>query len=190
VHRNVAAEHSEGNLARRLWVLVPVNRKAEKSEANREPIDLQPHRLPAQARARREAEESVDKGPMVNRPGSQEPERQLRLSKGRGNRSAERKKARGLHRRGHNFVDFTWRLRGEKIPEPLLFESIIVGVRRKRTPIKRARESPAYATSFAEATACREGYGEAGTNRRKKITKPEIIKPFAAFVVPWADLTG
>jgi hypothetical protein len=100
------AEKSVDNLApinlqpRRLPVRVRAKREAERSEANRELINLPPHRLPAQARARREAEESVDKRPMVNRPGSQEPERQLRLSKGRGN--PQRKKERGLRRRGHN----------------------------------------------------------------------------------------
>jgi hypothetical protein len=131
VHRNVAAERSEGNLPRRLWVRVPVKREAEKSEANRESInlqprrppvrvlakreveesednlasiELQPHRLPAQAPLRREAEEREGKVPMVNLAGSQGAERHLLLSKdkGRRSRSAERKKKRGLHRQGHN----------------------------------------------------------------------------------------
>jgi hypothetical protein len=102
--RVVAAEQSEGNLARRLWVRVPVNRKAEKSEANRESIDLQPRRLLVLVRAKREVEEREGKAPMVNLVGSQGAERQLLLSKGRGrgSRSAERKKKRGLHRQGHN----------------------------------------------------------------------------------------
>jgi hypothetical protein len=129
--RVAAAEQSEGNLGRRLWVQVPVNREAEKSvdnlasidlqprrlpvlvRAKREveervdnlaSIDLQPHRLPAQVRAKREAEEREGKVPMVNLGGSQEAVRQLRLSKdrGRGSRSAERKKKRGLHRQGYN----------------------------------------------------------------------------------------
>ena len=102
VHRNVAAERSEGNLARHLWVRVPVNREAEKREANRESTDLQPRRLPVLLRAKREAEESEGKAPMVNLVGNQEAARPLRLSRGRGSRSAERKRERGLHRQAHN----------------------------------------------------------------------------------------
>jgi hypothetical protein len=104
VHRNVAPEQSEGNLARRLRVRVPANREAEKSEVNRESIDLQPRRLPVLVRAKREVEESAGKVPMVNLGGSQGAERQLLLSKdrGRGSRSAERKKKRGLHRQDRN----------------------------------------------------------------------------------------
>jgi hypothetical protein len=59
VHRVVVAEQSEGNLARRLRMRVPVNREAEKSEANRESIDLQPRRLLVLVRAKREVEERV-----------------------------------------------------------------------------------------------------------------------------------
>jgi hypothetical protein len=104
VHRNVAAEQSQGNLACRLWARVPVNHEAEKSEANRESIDLQPHRLAARAPVRCKAEERKHKVPTVNLVGSQGAERQLLLSKdrGRGSRSAERKRERGLHRQGHN----------------------------------------------------------------------------------------
>jgi hypothetical protein len=90
------------NLARHLAVQVPARREAEKSAGNLAPINLQPRRLPVQLRAKREAHQREGKAPMVNRPASQEAERQLRLSKGRGNRNTERKKARGLHRRGHN----------------------------------------------------------------------------------------
>jgi len=89
------------NLARHLAVQVPARREAEKSAGNLAPINLQPRRLPVQLRAKREAHQREGKGPMVNLLGSQEAERQLRLSKGRGNRNTERKKARGLHRRGH-----------------------------------------------------------------------------------------
>jgi hypothetical protein len=108
VRVSVAAEQSEdnhpatANLARHLVVQVLARREAEKSVGNLAPINLQPRRLPVQVRAKREADEREGKAPMVNLPGSQKAERQLRLSKGRGNRSAERKRARGLHRRGHN----------------------------------------------------------------------------------------
>jgi len=105
---SVAAAQSKdnratANLARHLVVQVPATREAEKSVGNLTPINLQPRRLPVQGRAKREADEREGKAPLVNNlPGSPEAERQLRRSKGRGNRSAERKRARGLHRRGHN----------------------------------------------------------------------------------------
>ena len=107
VRVSVAAAQSEdnratANLARHLAVQVPARREAEKSAGNLAPINLQPRRLPVQVRAKREADQREGKVPMVNLPASQKAERQLRLSKGKGNRSAERKKARGLHRRGHN----------------------------------------------------------------------------------------
>jgi hypothetical protein len=53
-----------------------------------------------QVRAKREAEKREGKAPMVNLVGSQEAVRHLLLSKdrGRGSRTAERKKKRGLHR--------------------------------------------------------------------------------------------
>jgi hypothetical protein len=102
--RVAAAEQSESNLARRLWVRVPVNREAEKSVDNLASIDLRPRRLPVLLRAKREVEERAGKVPTVNLAGSQGAERQLRLSKGRGrgSQSAERKRKRGLHRQGHN----------------------------------------------------------------------------------------
>jgi hypothetical protein len=101
VHRNLAVDQIEGNLARRLWVQVPVNHEAEKSEAKRESIDLQPHHLAARAPSVRcRAEERERKEPTVNLAGSQGAERRLRLNKGRGN--PQRKKAREPHRRGHN----------------------------------------------------------------------------------------
>jgi hypothetical protein len=76
--------------------------EGEKSEANRESIDLQARRLPVQVRAMREAEEREGKASLLNLPGSPEAEHQLPLSKAKENRSGERKRARGLHRQGHN----------------------------------------------------------------------------------------
>jgi hypothetical protein len=106
---SVAAAQSEDNpatasLPRHLRVRVLAKREGQKSEANRESIDLQPRRLAGQVRAKREAEESEGKALMVNLVGSQEAARHLLLSKGRGreSRSAERKRERGLHRQGHN----------------------------------------------------------------------------------------
>ena len=110
VRVSVAAEQSEDNhpatvnLARHLVVQVLARCEAEKSVGNLAPINLQPRRLPVPVRAKREADQGEGKGPMVNLPASQKAERQLRLSKGRGNRSAERKRAKGLHRRGHNYL--------------------------------------------------------------------------------------
>jgi hypothetical protein len=98
---SVAAEQSEdnhpatANLARHLVVQVLARREAAKSVGNLAPINLQPRRLPVQVRAKRKADDRQGKGPMINVPASQKAERQLRLSKGRGNRSAERKRARG-----------------------------------------------------------------------------------------------
>ena len=98
VHVSVAAAQSKDNRASvNLAVQAPAGRGAEKSLGNLP--NLQPRRLPVQVRAKREAEEREGKGPMVNLPASQEAERQLRLSKARGN--PQGKKARGLHRRGH-----------------------------------------------------------------------------------------
>jgi hypothetical protein len=103
---SVAAGQSEdslatANLARRLRVLVPVKDKPEKNADNPESIDLRPHRLPVQVQAKREVEEREGKVPMVNLAASQEVERLLQLSQlsaGKGNRSAERNRARGPHR--------------------------------------------------------------------------------------------
>jgi hypothetical protein len=96
VHVSVAAAQSTdslatANLARRLRVRVPVNCEAEKNADNPESIDLLPHRLPVQVQAKREV-------PMVNLAASQEVERLLQLSTGKGSRSAERKRARGPRR--------------------------------------------------------------------------------------------
>lgn len=84
--------------------VVPVLARCEagKSVGNLARISRQPRRPPRLVRAKREVEEREDKAPMVNRPASLEADRQLRLSKGRGNRNTERRKAKGLHRRGHN----------------------------------------------------------------------------------------
>ena len=106
VRVSVAAEHSEdnhpatANLAPHLVVQVLARCEAQKSVGNLP--NLQPRRLPVRVRAKREADQREGKAPMVNLPGSPEPERQLRLSKGRGN--PQRKKERGLHRRGHNYL--------------------------------------------------------------------------------------
>jgi hypothetical protein len=85
-------------------VPVPVKREVQKSEANPESTDLRPRHLPVQVRAKREVDEKEGQALMVSHlAGSQEAERLLlRLSRGRGNRSAERKRARGLRRQGHN----------------------------------------------------------------------------------------
>jgi hypothetical protein len=123
VRVSVAAEQSEdnhqatANLVRHLVVQVLARREAEKSVGN--PINLQPRRLPVRVRAKREADERKRKAPLVNLPVSQKAERQVRPSKGRGNRSAERKKARGLHRRGHNIL-LIFVAAPDRNPEPLL----------------------------------------------------------------------
>jgi len=80
------------------------NREAEKNAGNPDSIDLRPHRLPGQVQAKREVEERPGKVPMVNLAASQEVERLLQLSTGKGSRSAERKRARGPHRHDYNKV--------------------------------------------------------------------------------------
>ena len=75
-----------------------MNREAEKNADNLESIDLRPHHLRVQVRAKREVEEREGKVPMVNLAASQEVERLLQLSTGKGSRSAERKRARGPRR--------------------------------------------------------------------------------------------
>jgi hypothetical protein len=127
---SVAAEQSEdnhpatANLARHLVVQVLARREAAKSVGNLAPINLQPRRLPVQVRAKRKADDRQGKGPMINVPASQKAERQLRLSKGRGNRSAERKRARGLHRRGHNYL-VNFRGAPEQSSGPYKFTAIL-----------------------------------------------------------------
>jgi len=109
------------NLARHLAVQGPARREAEKSvEDNLAPINLQLRRPPVQVRAKREADEREGRTSMVDLAASQRVERKLRLSAFRDNRSVERKRERGLHRRGHNYlVNFRGGSRA-KVPEPLL----------------------------------------------------------------------
>ena len=108
VRVSVAAELSEANraianLARHLGVQGPPRREAEKSADNLASINLQLRRLPVQVRAKRQADHREGKVPMVSLPGSQRVEQhQLRLSKGREN--LQRKKERGLQRRGRNYL--------------------------------------------------------------------------------------
>jgi len=110
---SVAAAQGEdslatASLARRLRVLAPVKDKPEKNADNPESIDLRPHRLPVQVQAKREVEEREGKVPMVNLAASQEADRLrlLQLSADKGSRSAERKRARGPHRREDHNSEF------------------------------------------------------------------------------------
>ena len=86
----------------RLPVRVQPRREAEKSADNLALINLQLHRLPVQVRAKREAEDREGRTSMLDLVASQRVQRKLHLSPVRDNRSVERKRARGLHRRGHN----------------------------------------------------------------------------------------
>ena len=89
-------------------------REAEKSADNLALINLQVRRLPVQVRAKREADDREGRTSMVDLAASQRVERKLRLSAVRDNRSVERKRERGLQRRGHNYlVNFRGRLRSE-----------------------------------------------------------------------------
>ena len=109
------------NLARHLAVQGPARREAEKSvEDNLAPINLQLRRPPVQVRAKREADERKGRTSMVDLMASQRVERKLHLSAVRDNRSVERKRERGLQRRGHN-SPFNFRGGSRaKVPEPLL----------------------------------------------------------------------
>jgi hypothetical protein len=103
VRVSVAAAQSEDSLARRLRVQGPVKGKAEKNADSPESIDLRRHRLSVQVQVKREVEEREAKVPTVNLAASQEADRLLQLRTGKRNRSAERKRARGPHRReDHN----------------------------------------------------------------------------------------
>ena len=82
-------------------VPVRVSVAAELSEANRATANLACH-LGVQGPPRREADERAGKVHMVNPLASQRVEHQLRLSKGR--RNPQRKKERGLHRQGRNYL--------------------------------------------------------------------------------------
>ncbi len=100
-----AAELSEdnratANLARHLAVQRLASREAGKSADNLAPVNLQVRHLPVRVWAKREADHREGRVPMVNLPDSQEAQHQLRLSKGKGN--PQRKKERGLRRRGRN----------------------------------------------------------------------------------------
>jgi hypothetical protein len=125
VRVSVAAELSEANratanLAGHLAVQGPARREALKSaEDNLAPINLQVRHLPVQVPVRCKAEERKRKVPTVHLPASQEADRQLRLSKGRGN--PQRKRERELQRRGrNNFLLIFLAAPEEKVPEPLL----------------------------------------------------------------------
>jgi hypothetical protein len=97
------AHRATANLARHLGVQGPPRREAEKSADNQAPKNLQLRRLPVQVRAKRQADHREGKVPMVSLPGSQRVEQhQLRLSKGREN--LQRKKEKGLHRRGRSKI--------------------------------------------------------------------------------------
>jgi hypothetical protein len=123
---SVAAAQSEhnratANLARHLVVQVPARRESEKSVGSLAPINLKPRRLSVQVQlpAKHAVDEREGKALMVNLAGSQEAGSHPRLSRGRANRSAERKRARGLRRQGHNNPgEFSKRLRNEN-PESL-----------------------------------------------------------------------
>jgi hypothetical protein len=86
--------------------VVPVRMSvaAEQSEDNHPATANLARHLVVQVLAKREADQREDKAPTVNLPSSQKAKRQLRLRKGRGNQSAERKRARGLHRQGLNYL--------------------------------------------------------------------------------------
>jgi hypothetical protein len=86
------------SLAPPLMAQSPVKHEAEKNADNPESINLRPHRLPVQVQAKREVEEREGRVRRVNLAVSQELERLLQLSAGKGSRSAERKRARGPHR--------------------------------------------------------------------------------------------
>ena len=109
VRLSVAVDLSEDNratasLLRHLGVQEPPSRVAEKSADNPAPINLRLRPLPVQVGAKREADERACPLPMVSLPGSQRVERKLHLSAVRDNRSVERKKERGLQRRGRNYL--------------------------------------------------------------------------------------
>jgi hypothetical protein len=86
VAQNEKSRPASDNLVRHLVVQGLARREAEKSVGNLAPINPQPRHLPVRVRAKREAEESEGKAPMVNLAGSQKPDGQPRLRKGRGNR--------------------------------------------------------------------------------------------------------
>ena len=102
------------NLARRQMGEDPANREAEKSPDNLALINLQVRRLPVKVRAKREADDREGTTSMVDLAASQRVERKLRLSAFRDNQSVERKRERGLQRRGHSYLVNSGRHRSEK----------------------------------------------------------------------------
>jgi hypothetical protein len=96
------ANRATANLARHLAAQGPARREAEKSADNLAPINLQARHLPVRVRAKREADERAGKVPKVSLLGSQRVERKLHPSAVRDNRSVERKREKGLQRRGRN----------------------------------------------------------------------------------------
>lgn len=109
VRVSVGAELSADNLEptnlqpRHLPVQVRARPEAELSADNLAPKNLQLRHLPVQVRAKVQADRREGKVPMVSLPGSQRVEQhQLRLSKGREN--LQRKKEKGLHRRGRSKI--------------------------------------------------------------------------------------
>jgi len=106
VPQSEASRPATDDLVRHLVVRVLVRREPEKSVGNKVPLNRQPRRLPVEVKAMREVEEREGKAPLVNPVDSQEVERRLPPSKGRGNRNAERKREREHHRQvGRNKVN-------------------------------------------------------------------------------------
>jgi len=103
--RNVAAENNEGNLdsvsqAHRQPVAGLAKREAQESRDDLGSINLQPRRLLAPAN--RKVEEKEARAHIVSLAGSLGLERLPQLLGASSNRSAERKKEKGLHRQDHN----------------------------------------------------------------------------------------
>ena len=143
------------NLARHLAVQGPARREAEKSADNLALINLQLRRLPVQVRAKREADEREGRTSMVDLAASQRVERKLRLSAFRDNRSVERKRERGLQRRGHNYlVNFRGGSRA-KVPEPLLWISKfpVAAAVSAAISVTFAGDTPAHYSNSAICTA-------------------------------------
>jgi hypothetical protein len=110
VRVSVAAAPSEANkatannLACHLAVQGPGRHEAEKSADNLAQSNLQLRHLPVRVRAKPDGDERPGKVPKVSLLGSQRVERKLHPSAVRDNRSVERKRKRGLQRRGRNYL--------------------------------------------------------------------------------------
>lgn len=111
VRPNVVAAQSEANpesidlRPRRLLVLVRANREVRDSVNNLDNlavVELQPVRLPAEVRVKHEVDEREVRAPRLNLGDSPGQERQLRANAVKGSQSAERRRARRLHRQDHN----------------------------------------------------------------------------------------